>query len=84
MCVCDHADTPADAALPSPASDQVDSIHEYLLLKGVAAVGIHGGKDQDERQFAITAYRSGAKDVLIGTDIASKVRVESQNENQRE
>ena len=23
---------------------EVDDIHEYLLLKGVEAVGIHGGK----------------------------------------
>ena len=27
----------------------VDDIHEYLLLKGVEAVGLHGGKDQEER-----------------------------------
>ncbi|PHU24127.1 DEAD-box ATP-dependent RNA helicase 35 [Capsicum chinense] len=26
----------------------VDDIHEYLLLKGVEAVAIHGGKDQEE------------------------------------
>lgn len=25
----------------------VDAIHEYLLLKGVEAVAIHGGKGQD-------------------------------------
>ena len=24
----------------------VDDIHEYLLLKGVAAVSVHGGKSQ--------------------------------------
>jgi ATP-dependent RNA helicase DDX41 len=44
----------------------------YLMLKGVEAVSIHGGKDQEERQYAINMYRSGRKDVLIGTDIASK------------
>lgn len=27
----------------------VDEIQEYLLLKGVSAVSIHGGKDQEER-----------------------------------
>ena len=31
----------------------VDDIHEYLLLKGVEAVSIHGGKDQEERNEAI-------------------------------
>ena len=38
----------------------VDDIHEYLLLKGVEAVSIHGGKDQEERNEAMslgTYYR---------------------------
>lgn len=50
----------------------VDDIHEYLLLKGVEAVSIHGGKDQEERNEAIALYKSGNKDVLVATDIAAK------------
>lgn len=50
----------------------VDAIHEYLLLKGVEAVAIHGGKDQEERTRAVDAYRRGEKDVLVATDVASK------------
>lgn len=50
----------------------VDAIHEYLLLKGVEAVAIHGGKDQEERSRAITEFRGGHKDVLVATDVASK------------
>ncbi|XP_039951485.1 ATP-dependent RNA helicase abstrakt [Bactrocera tryoni] len=50
----------------------VDCIHEYLLLKGVEAVAIHGGKDQEERSRAVEAYREGKKDVLVATDVASK------------
>ncbi|KAI8044795.1 hypothetical protein M5D96_000967 [Drosophila gunungcola] len=50
----------------------VDCIHEYLLLKGVEAVAIHGGKDQEERSRAVDAYRVGKKDVLVATDVASK------------
>ncbi|KAF6080913.1 DEAD-box helicase 41 [Phyllostomus discolor] len=50
----------------------VDAIHEYLLLKGVEAVAIHGGKDQEERTKAIEAFREGKKDVLVATDVASK------------
>jgi ATP-dependent RNA helicase DDX41 len=42
----------------------VDDIHEYLLLKGVEAVSIHGGKDQEERNEAIAMYKEGKKDVL--------------------
>jgi len=49
-----------------------DDIHEYLMLKGIEAVAIHGGKDQDEREYAIQMFKQGKKDVLIGTDVASK------------
>jgi len=50
----------------------VDAIHEYLLLKGVEAVAIHGGKDQEERFYAVEKFVKGEKDVLCATDIASK------------
>lgn len=49
-----------------------DDIHEYLLLKGVEAVSIHGGKDQEERNEAIKLFKDGEKDVLIATDVAAK------------
>lgn len=54
------------------SKQDVDDIHEYLMLKGVEAVGIHGGKDQEERELAIQLYKEQKKDVLIGTDVASK------------
>lgn len=50
----------------------VDDIYEYLILKGIQAVGIHGGKDQKERNEAIDFFKNGRKDVLIATDIAAK------------
>jgi len=50
----------------------VDDIHEYLLLKGVEAVAIHGSKDQEERDNAISRFKSAKADVLVATDIASK------------
>ncbi|KAL2518062.1 DEAD-box ATP-dependent RNA helicase 35 [Abeliophyllum distichum] len=50
----------------------VDDIHEYLLLKGVEAVAVHGGKDQQEREYAISSFKSSKKDVLVATDVASK------------
>jgi ATP-dependent RNA helicase DDX41 len=50
----------------------VDNCQEYLLLKGVEAVSIHGGKDQEERNEAIRLFKSGQKDVLVATDVAAK------------
>ena len=35
----------------------VDDIHEYLLVKGVEAVAVHGGKDQEEREAAIDEFK---------------------------
>ncbi|GJY73560.1 DEAD-box ATP-dependent RNA helicase 35 [Tanacetum coccineum] len=50
----------------------VDVSHEFLLIKGVEAVAIHGGKDQEEREYAISSFKAGIKDVLVATDVASK------------
>lgn len=50
----------------------VDDIHEYLLLKGVETVSIHGGKEQAERNEAIRLFKEGNADVLIATDVAAK------------
>ena len=50
----------------------VDDVHEYLLLKGVDAVAIHGGKEQSERYHAVTKFKQLQTDVLVATDVASK------------
>lgn len=63
-------------------------IQEYLLLKGVEAVAIHGSKSkhqlrdiltpingpaaQEERQYAIKSFKSGSKDVMVASGVASK------------
>jgi ATP-dependent RNA helicase DDX41 len=52
--------------------NDVDEIHEYLLLKCVEAVSIHGSKDQEEREFAMREFRAGKKHVLVATDVAAK------------
>lgn len=64
--------TKPPALIFAEKKQDVDSIHEYLLLKGVEAVAIHGGKDQEERSRAVDAFRAGKKDVLVATDVASK------------
>ena len=64
-------DFPPSVDLAENKSD-VDDVHEYLLLKGVEAVAVHGGKFQDEREEAIRLFKSGEKDVLVATDVASK------------
>ena len=38
-------------------------------------MAIHGDKEQEERERSIDAFKSGEKDVLVATDVASKVCV---------
>ncbi len=37
----------------------VDAIHEYLLLKAVEAVCVHGGLSQEDRSHSIQLFRDG-------------------------
>ncbi|KAG9292266.1 hypothetical protein G9A89_009078 [Geosiphon pyriformis] len=64
--------TPPPVLIFAENKNDVDDIHEYLLLKGVEAVAIHGGKTQDEREFAIRSFKNYKKDVLVASDVASK------------
>eukprot|EP01069_Polyplicarium_translucidae_P002196 Polyplicarium_translucidae@DN1950_c0_g1_i1.p1 len=64
--------TPPPVLVFCDSKKDVDDIYEYLLLKGVEVAAIHGGLGQDERSEAIRAFREGRKDVLVGTDVASK------------
>jgi ATP-dependent RNA helicase DDX41 len=64
--------TPPPVLIFCENKSDVDDIHEYLLLKGVDATSVHGGRTQDERNEAIRLFKAGQKDVLIATDVASK------------
>lgn len=64
--------TPPPVLIFAEKKQDVDAIHEYLLTKGVEVVSIHGGKAQEERTWAIEKFKSGEKDVLVATDVASK------------
>ncbi|KAG0214320.1 hypothetical protein BGX28_002428 [Mortierella sp. GBA30] len=64
--------TPPPVLIFAENKNDVDDIQEYLLLKGVETVAIHGSKTQEEREYAINAFKSYQKDVLVATDVASK------------
>ncbi|CAD8212438.1 unnamed protein product [Paramecium pentaurelia] len=56
----------------SEHQNDVDDINEYLLIKGVEVVGLHGGKQQEDRTKALKQFLNGQKDVLVATDVAAK------------
>ena len=39
------------------SKSDVDLVHEHLLLHGVEAVSVHGGKDQEDRVHAIDSFK---------------------------
>lgn len=49
--------TPPPVLIFAEKKQDVDLIQEYLLLKGVTAAAIHGGKDQEERSAAVQAFQ---------------------------
>ena len=64
--------TPPPVLIFAEKKQDVDAINEYLLLKGVGAVAIHGGMPQEERSRSVDEFRATEKDVLVATDVASK------------
>jgi ATP-dependent RNA helicase DDX23/PRP28 len=48
-----------------------------LLGKGLQKIGfnpciLHGGKGQEAREYALEALKTGAKDILVATDVAGR------------
>ncbi|XP_055837222.1 probable ATP-dependent RNA helicase DDX23 [Episyrphus balteatus] len=48
-----------------------------VLAKGLEKLGynsctLHGGKGQEQREYALAALKSGAKDMLVATDVAGR------------
>jgi ATP-dependent RNA helicase DDX41 len=52
--------------------NDVDEIHEYLLLKGLDVCSMHGDIKQEDRNEAVREFREGLKDIMVATDIVSK------------
>ena len=49
--------TPPPVLIFAENKKDVDDIHEYLLLKGLDVVSIHGGKSQNDRDKAIQDFK---------------------------
>lgn len=49
-----------------------DTLARALEEAGYHACALHGGKDQDKRNNAMTNIKSKSKDILVATDVASR------------
>ncbi|VFQ66174.1 unnamed protein product [Cuscuta campestris] len=49
-----------------------DHITRQLRMDGWPALSIHGDKNQDERDWVLTEFRSGRSPIMIATDVAAR------------
>ncbi len=56
----------------SRTKHRADRIAKKLTQRGVATAAIHSNRTQGQRQRALTAFRDGAVQVLVATDVAAR------------
>ncbi|MDB5036496.1 MAG: rlhE [Bacteriovoracaceae bacterium] len=51
---------------------RTDRLSKFLKTNSVKAVAIHGGRTQGQRERALEDFRTGAYNILVATDVASR------------
>jgi len=64
--------TPGRTLIFTETKRDADSLARYLYDRGFPATGIHGDRNQREREAALAAFKSGRITVLVATDVASR------------
>jgi len=49
-----------------------DALEDFLIAQGLNAMSIHGDRTQEDREFALSAFRNGEVSVLVATDVAAR------------
>ena len=52
--------------------ESAERIYEFLRKRGVACVLYHGALDQRRRETSLAAFNSGARPILVATDLAAR------------
>ena len=50
----------------------VDVLAKSLEKAGFSACTLHGGKGQEQREYALASLKAGSKDILVATDVAGR------------
>jgi ATP-dependent RNA helicase DDX46/PRP5 len=51
---------------------EADELFKELFKRGYSACLIHGGQDQEDRNFAIHEFKTGVKNILISTSVCAR------------
>lgn len=49
-----------------------DVLSKSLEKIGYRATTLHGGRNQEQREFALASLKKGEKDILVATDVAGR------------
>lgn len=49
-----------------------DVLAKSLEKMGYSAITLHGGKGQEQREFALSSLKNGSKDILVATNVAGR------------
>uniref|UniRef100_A0A0D9W0C2 RNA helicase n=1 Tax=Leersia perrieri TaxID=77586 RepID=A0A0D9W0C2_9ORYZ len=49
-----------------------DALENWLYTNGFPATSIHGDRSQQEREYALRSFKSGATPILVATDVAAR------------
>ncbi|KAK8968145.1 DEAD-box ATP-dependent RNA helicase 37 [Platanthera guangdongensis] len=49
-----------------------DSLEHWLCMNGFPATSIHGDRTQQEREYALRAFKNGQAPILVATDVAAR------------
>lgn len=50
----------------------MDVLSKSLYNSGYRVCAIHGGKSQEQREWAISSFKEGRHDILVATDVAGR------------
>jgi len=70
--VKDLRETPGRALVFAETKRDTDTLARFLFSHGFLATGIHGDRNQREREAALASFKSGRISVLVATDVASR------------
>jgi ATP-dependent RNA helicase DeaD len=66
------SEEPSKAIVFCRTKRETEQLCTTLIARGLAARSLHGDIEQDQRQIAIAAFKKGAIDILVATDVAAR------------
>lgn len=66
------SEAPSKTIIFTRMKKEADDLSNRLIAKGYQAGALHGDMEQRERQAAVNAFKQGAIDILVATDVAAR------------